>query len=459
MKSISRSREMCEWEEFALFAPRFRAVLAQGVADRLSPFHLLSVPAITAQEQRACSELWTQSRRAASFVERERLAFQFELTPREKIRIAYFSNDFHDHATSLLLIETFEAHNRQRFEVHAFSFGANDGRKMRRRIESVFDVFHDVSGLSDALIARAIHAAGIDILIDLKGYTQGARTGVMMLRPAPVQVNYLGYPGTLGTGICDYIITDATVTPMTAMPDYSEAFAYMPHSYQPHGRSGEIGLAPARQEAGLPEHGFVFCCFNQAFKFTPAIFDMWCRLLNAVPDSVLWLLSSSRAEGNLRAEAMRRGVASNRLVFAPDMDQAGHLGRIQLAGLVLDTAPYGAHTTASDALFAGVPVVTYLGDTFPSRVASSLLHAIGLPELIAADEEDYLAIALTLAAEPDILDALKARLRHNCLTAPLFDAAFYTLALEDLYETMWKRRCLGASLAPIWALTDGHPTG
>ena len=214
-----------------------------------------------------------------------------------------------------------------------------------------------MSALSDTDTARAIYGAGIDILVDLKGYTQGARTGVMMLRPAPVQVNFLGYPGTLGGGICDYIITDGFVTPMTAASDYSESFAYMPHSYQPHGRRGVIGRKPARSEAGLPESGFVFCCFNQAYKFTPPVFDLWCRLLEAVPDSVLWLLSAARAEGNLRQEALRRGISMDRLVFAPDMAQSDHLGRLQLADLVLDTIPYGAHTTASDALFAGVPIV------------------------------------------------------------------------------------------------------
>ncbi len=357
MRSLSRSREMCQWDEFALTAPRIRALLAQGQAGLLPPFQLLSVPGITARDHRACSELWTRDRLAASLPEREGLAFHFDLAGRGKIRIGYLSNDFHDHATSLLLIEAFEAHNRERFELHAFSFGADDGREMRRRIKGAFDALHNVSALSDIETARAIHAAGIDILIDLKGYTRGARTGVMMLRPAPVQVNYLGYPGSLGAGICDYIITDPFMTPMAAAPDYSEAFAYMPHSYQPHGRTGEIGRMPARREAGLPERGFVFCCFNQAYKFTPAVFDLWCRLLNAVPGSVLWLLSAERAEGNLRGEAIRRGVAANRLVFAPDMAQSDHLGRLQLADLVLDTAPYGAHTTASDALFAGVPVV------------------------------------------------------------------------------------------------------
>lgn len=451
LKSFSRDREMCEWDDFALSASRIRALLSAGEAGRLSPFLLLSVPGISGQEHRACSELWTRDRIAASIPERERLAFRFDLTARRKLRVGYLSNDFHDHATSRLLIETFEAHDRQRCELHAFSFGADDGGAMRRRVHDAFDAFHDVSALSDSEAARAVHGAGIDILVDLKGYTLGARTGVLMLRPAPVQVNYLGYPGTLGGGICDYIITDPFVTPMATAPDYSEAFAYMPHSYQPHGRRGAIGRKPARAEAGLPEIGFVFCCFNQAYKITPPVYDLWCRLLESTPGSVLWLLGAARAEGNLRGEALCRGIAPDRLVFAPDLKQSDHLGRLQLADLVLDTMPYGAHTTASDALFAGVPVVTCAGETFPSRVAGSLLHAIGLPELIAADEDDYLAVALALAGEPDLLEACKARLRHNRLTTPLFDVGAYTRALEDLYETMWQRCLMGEAPASIRA--------
>jgi predicted O-linked N-acetylglucosamine transferase (SPINDLY family) len=442
---------MCEWDDFAADAPAMRALMKTGEGNSVPPFELLSIPGFSAQEHRACSELWARDRLAASFALRDRLAFRFDVGTRAKIRIAYLSNDFHDHATTMLLIEMFEAHDRARFELHAFSFGADDGRTMRQRIIETFDVFHDVSALDDSAVARAIHTAGIDILIDLKGYTQGARTGVMMLRPAPVQVNYLGYPGTLGTGVCDYIITDAYMTPLASAADYSESFAYMPHSYQPHGRNGKISTKPSRAEAGLPERGFVFCCFNQSYKLTPAIFDLWCRLLESTPNSVLWLLHTKQAEGNLRGEALRRGIAMDRLIFAPDLDQAEHLGRLQLADLVLDTAPYGAHTTASDALWAGVPIVTCVGDTFASRVAGSLLHAVGLPELIAADADDYLTMATGLARTRGKLATCKAKLNGNRLTTPLFDVLVYTAALENLYETMWARRQRGAAHAHIWA--------
>ena len=444
LRSHSRSREMCEWDDFAQSAERLRAVLAENQAGRISPFHLLSVPGISAREHRGFSDLWVRDRVAASIPDRDRLAFQFDLSPHPRLRIGYFSNDFHDHATSQLLVETFEAHSRTRCELHAFSFGADDGGTIRRRIKDAFSAFHDVSALSDIETANAVHAAGIDILVDLKGYTLGARTGVLMLRPAPVQVNFLGYPGTMGADICDYIITDSFVTPAASASDYSESFAYMPHSYQPHGRKSVIGRKPTRAEAGLPESGFVFCCFNQAYKFTPPVFDVWCRLLEATPGSVLWLLCAERAEGNLRGEALRRGISPDRLVFAPNMKQSEHLGRLQLADLVIDTAPYGAHTTASDALWAGVPVVTCAGDTFASRVAGSLLHAIGLPELVTTNEQDYLATILALANEPGLQEASKAKLQRNRLTTPLFDVAAYTLALENLYETMWERRRTGA---------------
>lgn len=450
LKSLNRSRQMCEWDELAQSTAQARDVLAQAQSGHLPPFLLLSIPGINAREHRDCSELWTRDRVAASLPQRDRLAFRYDQTAHGKLRVGYLSNDFHEHATSRLLIETIEAHDRGRFELHAFSFGLDDGGAMRRRLNVAFDVFHDVSALNDAETAQIVHDSGVGILVDLKGFTRGARTGVMMLHPAPVQVNFLGYPGTLGGDICDYIITDPFVTPLAASADYSESFAYMPHSYQPHGRKCALGDKPSRTDVGLPETGFVFCCFNQAYKFTPQIFDLWCRLLVATPGSVLWLLRADQAEGNLRGEALRRGVSPDRLVFAPDMQQQEHLGRLQLADLVLDTSPYGAHTTASDALWAGVPVVTCAGETFQSRVAGSLLHAVGLSELVTTSEEDYFTVALTLATDIELFEACKAKLQRNRLATPLFDVAAYTLALEGLYTTMWERHCDGVPHTPIW---------
>lgn len=443
MKSISRSRAMCEWDDFASAAPQIRAALALTDGPPTPPFLLLSEPGITAREQRACSESWTAARLVAAGPLRARLDMRFDLSRRDRICVGYLSNDFHEHATAHLLVETLEAHDRSRFEIRAYSYSGGEGA-MRTRLRAAFDAFADISSLTDSEAARLINADGVDILIDLKGFTYGARTGVMMLRPAPVQVNYLGYPGTLGSGVCDYIVTDRYVTPPTSSSAYSEAFAYLPNAYQPHGRGAPLHAPPSRAAAGLPAEGFVYCCFNQAYKLTPFIFDLWARLLDATPDAVLWLAAAPMAEGNLRNEMRERGIDARRLVFAPHLPQAEHLARLQLADLALDTAPFNSHTTASDALWAGVPIVTCAGDTFPSRVAGSLLHAIGLPELIAADFEEYFGIALGVAGDPLRSASLRAKLAANRLTTALFDVHAYTRALESLFEAMWRRRLAGA---------------
>lgn len=440
---------MCEWENFGERLAFARERSAKSEGELMPPFQLLSEPGVSPAEQRACSENWMRKRIAAAAPDRERLNFRFCDAPAAKIRLGYLSNDFHDHATSLLLIEMLESHDHARFELNAYSYGDDDGGELRPRLRRAFDRFRDIKPLSDVEAAQAIHADGVHILIDLKGFTQATRTSILALRPAPLQVNYLGYPGTLGDGLCDYIVTDAFVTPQESAHDYAESHALLPHSYQPHGRNGPIGPTPTRVEAGLPPRGFVFCCFNQSFKFTPAVFDVWCRLLNRVPGSVLWLLASSEAEGNLRNEALSRGVDGGRLIFAPDMAQAPHLARLRLADLVLDTSPYGAHTTASDALFAGAPIVTRPGATFPSRVAGSLLHAVGLPELIVEDEDTYFELAFALATQPARLAALRDKLAANRESAPLFDVPAYTLALEDLYQAMLRRYRAGLPHAAI----------
>jgi predicted O-linked N-acetylglucosamine transferase (SPINDLY family) len=303
--------------------------------------------------------------------------------------------------------------------------------------------------LTDIEAASLIYRDEVDILIDLKGYTQGTRSAILNFRPAPIQVNYLGYPGTLGAGVCDYIVTDAFITPPASTPDYTEAFAYMPDSYQPHGRHGLISAKPSRAEAGLPEEGFVFCCFNQAYKITPEIFNVWCHLLLSVPDSVLWLLKTPLAEGNLLREAFHRGITADRIVFAANCPQGDHLARLQLADLVLDTAPYNAHTTASDALWAGVPIITCAGDTFPSRVAGSVLHAVGLEELVTTDLDQYFELALALTSDADKLAQLKEKLAANRMTTALFDVENYTRHLETLYDTMWRKYLNGECPAAI----------
>ena len=450
MKQYARSRAWCEWADFDRWQPLVAQALADPDAPAWSPFHLLSLPGISAAQQHQAAGRWMAARLQASRAERHALAAEFAAAPGVptdgRIRLGYLSNDFHQHATALLMVEMLEAHDRGAFELFAYSYGADDGQGMRQRLQACFDHFSDIGGLDDLQAARAIHADGIHILVDLKGYTAATRTALLSYRPAPLQVSFLGYPGTLGAGLCDYLVSDRFITPVATAGDYGEALACLPHSYQPHGRGAAAGPAPSRAEAGLPDDGLVLCCFNQAWKFTPAVFDTWCRLLDATPGSVLWLLRDDGAEGNLRREAMARGVAPHRLVFAPQLPQAAHLARLQLADLVLDTAPYNAHTTASDALWAGVPVITWAGDTFAARVAGSLLHAVGLPELVTHHLADYAALAGALASDRPRLRALRDKLARLRPTAPLFDVPAYTRDLESLLTQMWWRHATG--LAP-----------
>ncbi len=442
---------MCEWEDFSDRPSFARARLADG--QSMSPFLLLSEPGFGAAEQRLCAENWMRGRIAAAAAGRDALGRQGLRAPGARIKLGYLSNDFQEHATAMLLIETLEAHDRTQFELRAYSYGGPDEGAMRRRVVDAFDAFADIGGLTDVEAGQAIRDDGIDILIDLKGFTKDTRTSILALRPAPVQVNFLGYPGTLGGALCDYLITDAFVTPASSAADYAEAFALLPHSYQPHGRRRALPPPPSRAEAGLPEQGFVFCCFNQAFKFTPEVFALWTRLLDAVEGSVLWLLASPQAEGNLRNEARSRGISGDRLVFAPDASQAEHLRRLPLADLVLDTSPYGAHTTASDALWAGVPIITRPGETFASRVAGSLLHAVGLPGLIVGGDDEYFDLALALATGGERLAEARRKLGEAGDRAPLFDVSAYTAALEDLFRQMTARQRANLPPAEIGALS------
>ena len=365
-----------------------------------------------------------------------------------RIRIGYFSADFHDHATMRLMAGLFEQHDRSRFEVHAFSFGPDRQDTMRTRLLDGVEAFHDVRRHTDAEIAALARSLGIDIAVDLKGYTNYSRPGIFSCRAAPVQVNYLGYPGTLGLPYIDYIIADPVVIPEYLQAFYTEQVVYLPDSYQVNDDRRAIADKPlTRTEAGLPEEGFVYCCFNNNFKIMPAEFDIWMRLLGQVDDSVLWLFASNEtAQRNLRNEASKRGIDPQRLVFAGRVPQAEHLARQRLADLFVDTFNYNAHTTASDALWAGLPVLTKLGQGFASRVAGSLLTAVGLPELVTTTAGDYERLALRLALQPDELKAVKDKLAGNLKTAPLFDTERFTRHIEAAYTRMYERMQQG--LAP-----------
>ena len=359
----------------------------------------------------------------------------------DRIRVAYVSCGFHDHPTAYLTAELIELHDRSRFEVIGVSLGPDDRSDIRARLKAGFDQFHDVRDKSDRDVAAMLNELKIDIAVDRSGYTVNARPAIFTARPAPIQVNYLGFPGTLGADFYDYVFADATVLPFDQQPFYSENIVHLPDCYLSNdSRRPVAARTPTREQAGLPTDGFVFCCFNNNYKITPDIFDVWMRLLAQVSGSVLWLYADRpSAEANLRREATARGIDPARIVFARRRPQAEHLARQRLADLFLDTLPYNAHTTASDALWMGLAVVTCPGKTFAGRVAASLLRAIGLPDLVTSDLGAYERLALRLASEPALLGELRQRLQQNRMSQPLFDTDRYRRHLESAYTTMWER--------------------
>jgi predicted O-linked N-acetylglucosamine transferase (SPINDLY family) len=387
--------------------------------------------------QRKASEIWVQDKHPFD----DSLGPLVKRAQRDKIRIGYYSADFHNHATAYLMAEFFERHDRSKFELFAFSFGPDKQDGMRQRLTQSFDQFIDVRFNSDKEVAEFSRMLGIDIAVDLKGSTKDHRFGIFSYRAAPVQVSYIGYPGTMGADYIDYLIADKTVVPQEHQKHYSEKIIYLPDSYQVNDRKRVIAdKTYTRQELGLPSEGFVFCCFNNNYKITPSVFDSWVRILKAVPNSVLWLFQDNPlAAINLRKEAKARGIDEARLVFAKSMPLDQHLARHSAADLFLDTLPYNAHTTASDALWAGLPLLTCMGESFASRVAASLLKAVGMPELIANTQEEYEAKAIELAQNPDQLNALKQKLQSNCLSAPLFNTEKITRHIEQAYANVYER--------------------
>lgn len=359
----------------------------------------------------------------------------------DKLRIAYLSADFRTHATAFLTAELFEKHDRSRFKVIGVSLGPDDGSDMRKRLVVAFDQFHDVRTQNDREIAEMLTAHEIDIAVDLNGYTQNGRIGIFAHRPAPIQVNYLGFPSTMGTKVFDYVIADPVVAPFEHQQFYAEQIVHLPECYQVNDTKRAVAQrVPTRQEAGLPERGFVFCSFNNNWKITPETFDIWMRLLHEIEGSVLWLLrDNDAAERNLRAEARQRGIDPSRLVFAGRLLTDEHLARHALADLFLDTLPCNAHTTASDALWTGLPVVTCIGNAFAGRVAASLLQATGLPELVTSNFDQYHDLALKLAREPTTLAEIKRKLANNRSSCPLFDIKRFVAHIETAYGTMWER--------------------
>ena len=366
-----------------------------------------------------------------------------------RITVGYLCGEFRQHATTILMAGVYEVHDRERFRCLAFDSGVADDSDYRRRALAAFEQVFDISGLSDAQAATLIAAQQVDVLVDLNGYYGAERTGVLARRPAPVQVNYLGFPGTLGAPYIDYLVADALVIPPESRDCYAEKIVYLPHCYQANDQERTVAsLQGSRVDFGLPATGFVFCCFNNSYKITPQQFACWMRILHAVEGSCLWLLEDAHeVSENLRAAALGHGIDPERLIFAPRLPPAEHLARHSLADLFVDTLPYNAHTTASDALWAGLPVLTCRGTSFPGRVAASLLQAVGLDALVTDSLEAYENLAIELARAPDCIAALKSQLQGARQSCPLFDTLQKTRELESAFSEMVSRQRRGEAPA------------
>ena len=430
---VQQLKQLCDWRMVDELTRQLIGAVEDG-SGAVNPFVFLTLET-THGQQRRCAEQWAQARwlavNGAARVPIER----------ERITIGYLSADFQEHATAHLISELFELHDRGRFRVIGYSYGADDGGAARARLRDSFDLFVDLEHFSHADAAERIRADRVDILVDLKGYTTNARPEIMALRPAAIQVSYLGYPGTMGTRAIDYILVDRFVAPADQQEHFTETLVHLPDCYLVNDRRRSIARTHSRAEYGLPENGFVFCCFNSPHKITPTIFDIWMRLLERVPGSVLWLLEGSEAAmANLRREAEARSKGgSERLVFAPSLANAEHLARFAVADLFLDTLPYNAHTLTSDALWGGCPVLTTTGETFVSRVAGSILHAAGLPELVTRTLTEYEAAALRLASDGAELGALRARVEKSRMDSPLFDTPRFAREIESAFEWMMRK--------------------
>ena len=424
-------QHLCAWDGLAALHARVVRGIEQEENALVNAFAALSVPMSAAHQLRAARR-WAQSLAPSDSVAAP--------TPRARaspLRLGYVSSDFRTHAVAFLATELWERHDRARFETRAYSIAPPENSPLGHRVAAAFSRFIDCSAEEADATAQRIRADDIDILIDLNGYTTHARSEIFAQRPAPVQINWLGYLGTLGAPWYDYVITDRFVTPEDQQAFFTERFLPMPHCCAPSDTRRVAAAVPSREACGLPAQGFVFACFNAPYKILPPVFDVWMRLLGAVPGSTLWLAQQGAARDHLQQEAAARGIDPERLTFAARLPPERHLARHAHADLFVDTLPYNAGTTANDALFMGVPVLTCSGETMASRIAGSQLHAIGLPELVTQSLAEYEALALRLAREPQTLAALRARLADNRHTHPLFDMARYTRDFEALLLRTW----------------------
>jgi predicted O-linked N-acetylglucosamine transferase (SPINDLY family) len=432
---LNTKMRLCLWDDLANRLNELANKINDG-KKVIRPFRLLALiddPEI----QRKTAEIYVNDKYQQSHI-----LPKIEGYPKhKKIRIGYFSADFKNHPAAYLTAELYEIHDRERFEIHAFSFGPDTKDEMNLRIKVGVDHFHDVRTMSyedAAMLARSVE---LDIAVDLGGYTRHCRPNIFAEGSAPIQVSYLGYPGTMAADYMDYLIADRTLIPEEKQHHYSEKIVYMPNSYQVNVSKRSVSeTSLLRHELGLPNTGFVFCCFNNNYKITPTTFTGWMRILKAVEDSVLWLLeNNNNTAKNLKKEAMKFGINEDRLVFATYKPIEEYLNSIKQADLFIDTLPYNAHTTTSDALRMGLPVLTCIGNSFASRVAASLLNAVNLPELITTTQEQYESVAIELATNPEKLKIIKDKLVNNLPTAPLYDTPLFTRHLESAYLTMYDR--------------------
>jgi len=438
---VQESRQTCDWQNVEADTQALLAAVDRDdpeIARLLLPFALISIES-TPQQQRRLGE-----RRV------EGMARHIEPLPAPgprkpgRIRVGYLSADFYQHATAVLMTELLERRDTERFETFLYSHSRQDDSEISRRVHAACEHFIDVRDTGNCAVAKRIRDDGIDILIDLKGHTRDSRMQLLAYRPAPVQAAYLGYPGTSGASFIDYIIGDRVTTPLEHAANYSEHIAQLPNSYQPNDTGRALPPCPPRAELGLPDDAVVLCCFNQTYKLSPHMLDLWARILAGAPRAVLWMLAwNPHAKANLLRELAARGVGAERVFFASKLNLASHIARLRAADLFLDTWPCNAHTTASEALWAGVPVLTVPGPTFASRVAASLVTACGLGDLACRSEDDYVELATALANEPETLQGIKTHLDVNRLALPLFDAERLARDLDALLIRMHERHLAG----------------
>jgi predicted O-linked N-acetylglucosamine transferase (SPINDLY family) len=428
-------QKTCAWTKLAIVASRLIAAIDEH-RPGLAPSLLASLDGVTPAMQLAAARAEANALPPAA-----RFSHSDHAREKSRLRIGYLSSDFREHATAYLSAEVFELHDRSRFEIFLYSYGPADESAMRGRLRRAADRFTDLSRETDEAAATRIFADGVDILVDRKGLAGAARVAIGSHRPAPVQVNWLGFPGTMGADWVDYIIADRHVIPDAQRLHYAEQVVRLPHCYQSNDRKRPRPPSRTGRAAhGLPNDAIVLCCFNQSYKITPGVFEAWMSVLRTVPRSVLWLLhDNARATDNLRAYATTRGVDPDRLIFARHAPIAEHLARYGAADLAIDTFPYTSHTTGSDALWIGCPLVTMQGETFASRVAASLLLSVGLPELVTCSLQQYEALVIALAGDPQRLQRLRTGLEAARERMPLFDTPRFTRALESAYERMWAR--------------------